>query len=48
MSSERSRRCEAELLKADLIHEDMKFFTSMEQHFLTHDPDIERVLKIST
>ncbi|GFX65469.1 hypothetical protein TNCV_4735171 [Trichonephila clavipes] len=33
---------EVQLLKADLIHEDLKFTTRMEQHFLTHDPETER------
>ncbi|GFS71412.1 hypothetical protein TNCV_5051191 [Trichonephila clavipes] len=36
---------EVHLLRADLIREGLKFAGSMEEHFLTHDPDIERALK---
>lgn len=36
---------EVQLLTADLIREGLKFATSMEQHFLAHDPDMERALK---
>ena len=32
-------------LTAALIHEGLQFATRMEQHFLTHDPDVERALK---
>ncbi|GFU34166.1 tetratricopeptide repeat protein 39B [Trichonephila clavipes] len=36
---------EVQLLTNDLIRESLKFATSREQHFLTHDLDVERALK---
>ncbi|GFY08789.1 hypothetical protein TNCV_4659821 [Trichonephila clavipes] len=36
---------EVQLLTADLIREGLKLSTSMKQHFITRDPDIERALK---
>lgn len=36
---------EGQVLTANLIREGLKFATSLEQHFLANDPDMERVLQ---
>ncbi|GFS83750.1 hypothetical protein TNCV_610861 [Trichonephila clavipes] len=35
---------EVQLLTTDLLHKGLKFASSIEQQFLTHNPDLERAL----